>query len=194
MSDLMSQHGEGEVDEFSVEPQDNPKRPDISHLPDAIEYDDCGMARLRVDVGDKLVAEICTVIGGNVYWLITRTGTIKTVDHSDGSFWCWDDERGQNFGGNYRTVKGTHTTYKMLPKNQKVQKRRRKKAGAAPVKTFVPLEQAPAGTQPAVKKRGRGRPPGSKNRPKAVIAAEKKARTAAKAGKKVITRRKRKAK
>lgn len=186
MSELMTQEDEG-LDEFSVGPAENPKRPDISHLPDAVTYDDCNAARFMADVGDTIVADISTVIGGNTYWLITRTGTVKRVDHQTGTFDCWDTERGQHFGGNYKTVGRSHTIYKLVPRGQKVQKRRRRR------KNLVPMTEAPKNTPVATagepaKKRGRGRPPGSKNRPKDVIAAEKKARSAAKAGKKVVRR------
>lgn len=161
---------EADVDDFSVGPVENPKRPDIDNLQDAVGFGPGDEPIFLASVGEKIVADISNLDGT---WLVTRTGRVTSIDHPTGEFWCYDDDRGQSFGGNYRTTrKYKHTVYRLLQPKQKLRKKGHKQ-------TVTPVTVGEA-----AQRRGRGRPKGSKNRPKEVIKQERVARAASKTRKK----------
>lgn len=139
-------------------------KPDISGLPDAIAD-----GRPLFKVGDKIVIEqYATILETNPY-LHTRTYKVTAINHQTGDLQLWDESLCQWGMDNY--VKGPMfgQVYK-LANGAVVGKRKRGRPRKNPIApATVVVAPAPAG-----EKKGRGRPKGSKNRPKDVIAEERK--------------------
>lgn len=156
------------LDEFSLPPDENPKRPDLSRLPDAVGTGEGGVLLFLGRVGERIAAEVCLADGT---WLKTHVGVVRSLDGVTGDYWAWDEERSQAFAGNFRTSRAAGLALKLLPEGRlklEKRKRRRRQAGA-PVAAAAAAPPPP----PPGEKRRRGRPKGSKNRPKEVIAAER---------------------
>lgn len=138
-------------------------KPDISGLPDAIAD-----GRPLFKVGDKIVIEqYATILETNPY-LHTRTYKVMAINPQTGDLKLWDESLCQWGMDNY--VKGPMfgQVYK-LADGVVIGKRKRGRPRKNPVAPVVVTTEKPTG-----EKKGRGRPKGSKNRPKDVIAAERK--------------------
>lgn len=165
-------------DDFSIGTEiTDDDRPFIADLPDAVVPSPAGLIFLP-KLGDKVVVEYTEPTQGN-RWVSTRTGSVSFIDPSSGNFLCTDDARGQSFGSNYLTYMSNGVTIKLA---MGALKKRKRKVAAVVVNKAAKPEVSRA-TSPE-QKRGRGRPKGSKNRPKEVIEAERKKLAAVKAGKK----------
>ena len=155
--------------------------PNIDHLEDAVKFDEAGRPYLDLKPGDKVVIERHTSMFKDHPWLDTKVYHLNEVDQATGVLKLFYEELHQHARDNFVAGLLSGGKYKKLPTTgrwdvapkvvRKVQ---------APVQSPSP---APAnGEQPV--KRGRGRPPGVKNRPKDVIVAERKALKEARLAKK----------
>lgn len=169
----------GTLDELAVaeakEQARKVAKPLIDHLEDAVGQDQFGNPVLNAGVGDKIIIERVASILSHRPWLDTKTYVIQSVDGVTGDLLLLDTDIGQQAGSNFIT--GPQRGYRFKLPNAKglsIGKRRRGRPRKNP--TEAPTSNKPA--QPAVgtAPKKRGRPAGSKNRPKEVIRAEKKAR------------------
>lgn len=159
--------------------QSRGNKPDISGLPDALRE-----GRPLFRVGDRIVIEqYCTVLDTNPY-LHTRTYKVEAINPTTGDLKLWDESVNHWAMDNYVTGPKYGQVYKFAA-GATVGKRKRGRPRKNPIAPVVPKETADA----APKKRGR--PKGSKNRPKDVVAAEKRARVDARKAKKAAVGRKR---
>jgi hypothetical protein len=155
-------------------------RPNIDHLPDAVVKDEMGMWLLLAKPGEKIIIERFSSIFPGRPWMDTKVYTVHSVETVSGNVYLHDDdlqritttniEQALKYGHRFKlpTVKVNLTT--------KRKRGRPRKNAIAP----TPSKAAVAPTDEAPVKRGRGRPKGSKNRPKDVVAAEKAAKKATK--------------
>lgn len=167
-------------------------KPIIDHLEDAVGKDQFGNPVLFAKVGDKIVIERVATILSHKPWLDTKTYVITNVDGFTGNLSLMDTDLGQCAMSNYIT--GTKAGYRFkLPnaKGMSIGKRKRGRPRKNPTGAPEPTKtiQLDPNGQPVKKKRGR--PAGTKNRPKDVIRAEKKAKLATRKAK--VAKRKTKA-
>ena len=160
-------------------------KPMIDHLPDAVEKDEFGVPTLLAKPGDKIVIErVATVLQGKP-WLDTKTYVIESIDAATGNLGLWDDDLQRSAATNF--IQGVKVGYRFkLPniKGLSIGKKKRgrpKKNPTGVPEPVKPVQLGPDG-KPIAKKRGR--PPGSKNRDRDVIKAEKRARIEARRVKK----------
>lgn len=147
-------------------------KPDISRLPDALD----GEGAPLFSVGDRIVIERrAHFLEGNPY-LDTRTYKVKGIDEGTGVLSLWDESLSQWACDNFVAGPITGQVYKLAVGRTVSTKRKRGRPRKNPVE--APTTPAPSGPKK------RGRPPGSKNRSKDVIAAEKAAKLAQRRGKK----------
>lgn len=143
------------------------RKPSIDHLPDGTTYvAEVGTLALFQE-GDNIVVERrSSLLQGNP-WLDTRVYRVRAIDDETGVVSCVDEEFPHRA---FIGMGDPLTIIKLCPKKGDPFKVPRVKTPA--------LNSVSPGPAPAAgaKKRGRGRPPGSKNRPKDVIKAEKQAR------------------
>lgn len=141
-------------------------KPDISRLPDALV---CG--KPVFGPGDKIVVERYATCLTHRPYLDTRTYKVLSVDTSTGKVVLWDEALNQYGSTNYVQGSAAGYVFKMAMGNAVATKKKRGRPRKNPI---VPVtEGAAAGDEP---KRGRGRPKGSKNRPKEEVRAEKAAK------------------
>lgn len=140
------------------------KKPKIDHLQDGTATLDDGTILPLFDVGDTIVAERHISFTADHPWLDTRLYTVRSIDDEKGIIHCTDVEL-----VHYACIgfKHPHTRIKLAPKRGNPFK--------APKVEKVQVELPPG------EKKKRGRPKGSKNRPKDVIKAEKQAKKEGKA-------------
>lgn len=171
----------GEMDEISraaaLEASKLASRPLIDHLADAVAKDDMGNLVLEAKAGDKIIIERFASVLSHRPWLDTRTYIIESVDGVTGDLRLFDPDMNQEAMSNYIT--GTQRGYRFkLPNSKGLNIGQRKRGRPKKNPTGVPEEVKPvqldANGQPIKKKRGR--PPGSKNRDRDTIVAEKKAK------------------
>jgi hypothetical protein len=157
MSDVKKDIIEGD------EPVQKRDKPDISSLEDALEVGDDGSVKFLPAVGGKVVIERCVEDG---QWLDTNLYTVTAIDEETGALRLIRDEFGHNAMSNY--IEGILRGYvfKLPPKKGPIVKRKIR-AG----KKMKPTLTVPS--DPNAPKKVRGRPKGSKNRPKDVAVAEK---------------------
>ena len=67
-------------------------KPDISHLPDAVERDELGRYILLARPGEKLIIERYATILEGKPWLDTKSYTVNSIDEASGRVHLWDDE------------------------------------------------------------------------------------------------------
>lgn len=155
------------------------RRPDISWLENAVVTVDGAVVPL-FNVGDRIVIErYCHSLSGSP-WLDTQTYVVVSIDDDSGDVRLWNPDLKQHAASNFMTAIARGDVMKLAPTKGNIGKKKR----GRPRKH--PLGSPAAAQPPAGEKRGRGRPKGSKNRPKEVIKAEKEMRkaTAAKRGRK----------
>jgi hypothetical protein len=149
-------------------------KPDISGLRDALDEE----GNPLYIVGDRIVVERYGHIGGRQHYLETRTYRVDSINQENGNVWLFDVSLHQHAGDNFKTGPRGGNVYKfaagtstVLTKKRRGRPRKNPAAAAAP-----PPKLGPDGKP---EKKRRGRPPGSKNRAKAVVAAEKATKVAA---------------
>lgn len=152
-------------------------KPLIDHLADAVGQDPFGNPILNAKVGDKIIIERVASVLSHKPWLDTKTYVITSIDGVTGDLCLMDHDLGQQAGSNYIT--GLKHGYRFKLPNSKgmsigKRKRGRPKKNPTGAPELTKPVQLDANGQPIKKKRGR--PPGTKNRDRDVIAAEKKAK------------------
>jgi len=160
-------------------------KPLIDHLKDAVDKDQFGNPILLAKVGDKIIIERIATVLSHKPWLDTKTYVITNVDGVTGDLVLMDTDLGQQAGSNY--IVGLKQGYRFKLPNSKgmsigKRKRGRPKKNPTDAPELTKPVQLDVNGQPIKKKRGR--PPGSKNRDRDVIVAEKKAKIAARKMKK----------
>lgn len=146
-------------------------RPDISRLKDALDEEGFPV----FSAGDRIVIERrASFLAGNPY-LDTRTYRVKRIDEGNGMLSLWDESMAQWATDNFIAGRIQGQVYKLAAGDLTVGT---KKKRGRPRKNPPPTPKDP--NAPA---RKRGRPKGTKNRPKDVVAAEKAAKHAARASK-----------
>jgi hypothetical protein len=138
-------------------------KPDISYLEDAVEVNDDGTVKFIPFVGGKVVIERCVEDG---QWLDTNLYTVTAIDEETGALRLIRDEFGHNAMSNYMEGILRGYVFKLPPKKGPIVKRKVRVG-----KKMKPTLTVPS--DPNTPKKGRGRPKGSKNRPREVIQAEK---------------------
>jgi hypothetical protein len=146
------------------------KRPSIEHL-------EMGVAVAEVDgkeqlvplfcEGDRVVVERRTELLAGA-WLDTRVLTVQSIDDASGVVRCRDDEADQL---TYVSYKSALHDIRLCPAKGDPFAAPKEKSPARD--SVSPSSQAAGGER---RGRGRGRPKGSKNRPKEVVEAERKER------------------
>jgi hypothetical protein len=151
------------------------KRPDISHLRDAtIKDPETGIVRPLFGTGDRIVADRCTTHLRGAPWLDTRVYIVMSIDDVKGIIHCIDEEAQHHA---FIGLRDQFTKLKLAPKHgnpfnaaevKKLEKKQlQMKKNNSSVATISLDENVP---------RRKGRPKGTKNRPRAVILAEKQAK------------------
>lgn len=136
------------------------KKPRIDHLRDGTATLADGTVIPLFDVGDRVVAERHSSFLSGGPWLDTRTYVVRSIDDDTGVVHCTDEETQHHACIGF---KHPHTRIKLAP--------RRGDPFRVPRAEKTERAQDAAG-----EKKKRGRPRGSKNRPKEVIEAEKRAK------------------
>lgn len=135
------------------------KRPRIDHLqPGTVTDPETGERLPLFDLGDRIIVERCTDLLKGVPWLDTRLYVVVHIDDDTGAVRCTDPEF------NHQAVVSFKSPFHRI-----VIPPPRGNPFAAPRTRQAPVNDGPKPEG----KRGRGRPKGTKNRPKEVIAAEK---------------------
>lgn len=150
------------------------RKPDISRLPDAIGADGEPLFR----VGEKIIIERrATVLEGNPY-LDTRTYMVVGINTENGNLDLFDESLCQSAMSNWKSGLRRGFVFKLARGNQVATKKKRGRPRKNPIVDETEVKAAPVGADGQPVKKKRGRPPGSKNRDKATIKAEKKAKMA----------------
>jgi hypothetical protein len=141
-------------------------KPDISRLPNAIVD-----GKPIFVAGDKIVIErYAGCLIGNPY-LDTRTYRVQKVELETGKIWLWDETFQQHAMDNWKRGSEIGQVYKLANGlRAAVGQKKRGRPRKNPIEVPKPVELGSDG-KPIKKKRGR--PAGSKNRPKEEIKAEK---------------------
>lgn len=146
------------------------RRPDIAHLKDGVATLDDGTVLPLFNVGDRIVADIRTNLLAGLPWLETVVGKVADIDDDTGVVVVLDEDTDQ------RAPSRRYVSFKDGMHDLRLAPARGNPFDAAKIKAMKPA------LKPGEVRRGRGRPPGSKNRPKAIIVAEREARKASKRG------------
>jgi hypothetical protein len=146
------------------------KKPDVDHLkPGTITTDEGDIVPL-FGPGDKIIVERnCSFLEGTP-WLDTVIYRVVAIDDESGLITCLNDELGHNSAVSF---KSPHQKVFLCPlKGNPFTEGAKKLMAKESAKEKTPI----TGNIAVVKSGGRGRPKGTKNRPKAEIQAEKKAK------------------
>ena len=163
------------------------QKPIIDHLEDAIELDDDGIPVFTIPPGERVIIERYAAILATRPWLDTKMYTVETIDGVTGNLTLWDDDGKCHAMSNYLTGPKVGYRFKVPPAKGNLQIQGRKRGRprkVVPLGQEKPVEavQLDENGQPIKKKRGR--PAGSKNRPRDVVAAERRAKAQVKSEKK----------
>lgn len=162
------------------------RKPNIDHLEDALTTLDDGTLVPLFGVGDKIVIERRATILPGSPWLDTATYTVTDIDDVSGDLKLVSDGYGHSAMSNF--VKGTAAGYRFkIPSGSSIGKKRRGVKGRGRRKVAAPAPVSSPTPDTTLEKRGRGRPKGSKNRPKDVIDAERRAKATARKAKRDAT-------
>lgn len=152
---------EGEDPDSSLTPEQREqkrlsKKPKIDHLQDGVALLDDGTVLPLFDAGDRIIAERHISFLKGTPWLDTRVYLVRSIDDEKGAVHCFDEEF-----SHYACIgfKHPYTRIKLCPKK------------GNPFR--VPKEEKPKVELPPGEKKRRGRPKGSKNRPREIIEAER---------------------
>lgn len=168
-------------------------RPNIDNLPDAVVKEEDGSYVFLAAPGEKLVVERFATVLSTRPWLDTKIYVVESIDSATGNVSLFDPELHRFAGTNY--IEGLKNGYRFKLPTTKTRIDGKRKRGR-PRKN--PQAEAPPASAPVLDEAGnpvkkkRGRPKGVKNRDKATIVAEKKAKAELKAAKKAAKVQKRK--
>lgn len=139
------------------------KRPDITHLPDALDVD----GRPLFTTGDKILIERYASMLSTNPWLDTHTYTVHAIDDRTGGMRLWDETVGHWALDNYLQGPRVGQVYKMA--TERIDGKKKRKRGEKKTKKTEVLAPTPK----ADGQKRRGRPKGAKNRPRDVVEAER---------------------
>jgi hypothetical protein len=159
-----------EPEEDVVSAAESAAKPDISKLKDALDANGIPI----FTAGDRIVIERRITFLPDHPWLDTRSYRVQSVDPQFGTLKLWDEVIGQFAMDNFKKGPTYGQIYKMAGRSTVSPQKKR----GRPRKNPLPEPRKDGDPVPVKKKRGR--PPGSKNRNKDVIRAEKAAKKAAK--------------
>lgn len=154
------------------------RRPSIDHLEaGVVTTEDPNGDTIVVplfDVGDRIVVDVRTEHLKNSPWLYTLVGKVRSIDDDTGLVTIFDEDTDpRNPAVRYVSMRlPTLQAFKIAPLKGNPFDSTKKHVRP----TVTPV----TGPDGSPERRGRGRPKGTKNRPKDVIVAEKAARKAAK--------------
>jgi len=158
------------LEQVEQQKNESSKKPTIDGLLDAFSIID-DVIVFNPEVETKIVVEMNNIHVKSNCWLFTRVYTVKEIDQETGNLKLWDDGRIQWAGANFKYAANFPNVIKIkvMPKN-----RTSIPEGGFPVKSNQHKEHVKE-ELPKVKSTSgkRGRPAGSKNRPKDVVKAEK---------------------
>lgn len=141
------------------------RRPVIEHLKDGVMTLEDGEILPLFDVGTRIVVDCSTKLLDGQPWLQTIVGKVHSIDDDTGLVSLYDEEAtAGNLAPRWVSFKDDLHIFKLAPEKGDP-------FAAKAIKAQLRRE-AIAAANPG-EKRGRGRPKGSKNRPKEVIKAEK---------------------
>lgn len=155
------------------------RRPPIEHLKDAVVRTKlAGNEDVVVplfDVGDRIVVDCRTTWLKGEPWLYTVVGRVRSIDDDTGIVTLFDEESDPRL---------PQVRFVSFKDNLHILKLAPARGNPFDVSKIAKVMKQVVAEQNGEKKRGRGRPKGTLNRPKEVIAAEKEARKASKSKKK----------
>lgn len=150
-------------------------QPNISHLEDAVKFDDAGRPYLDLKVGDTLVIERHTPFLPGKPWLDTKPYYVNDVDQATGNLKLFVEDLQQHAKDNFVMGLKAGNLYKKVPLFGRWDSPPKSK----PVVLVPAKPQLTEYGEPV--KKGRGRPKGVKNRSKEEIKAAKAAEAEVKA-------------
>jgi len=169
------------MDPVIAEAARNARKPDISWLEDGTVVTDEGRLPLFA-IGDKIVIErYCSMLEGSP-WLDTKTYEVTGIDDETGNLQLWNPDLKQHAMSNFKFGLDKGQVIKLAPEKGNIGGRKRGRPRKNPVGKPAPT------LAPGEKKRGRGRPPGSKNRPKAEILKDRELKKLERGAKKQATK------
>jgi hypothetical protein len=145
--------------DLNREPREN-RKPDISALDEGLVVVDDSMILPVFSNGDKIVIERYNSVLNGKPWLDTRTYIVENIDDETGDMKLWDPERNHWSLWNYISGTAKGDVVKLAPAKNVIGAKRR----GRPRKHILP-ETKEVHDGP----KRRGRPPGSKNRPREEI-------------------------
>jgi hypothetical protein len=153
------------TDPMAAQAARDARKPDITWLEDAVVEAE-GMKVPLFNVGDRIVIErYCRMLQGSP-WLDTQTYEVQSIDDETGDLRLWNPDLKQFAMSNFIKGPARGDVFKLAPAKGSIGKKKRGRPRKHPL--GAPKPEVKPG-----EKRGRGRPKGSKNRPKDVIKAEK---------------------
>jgi hypothetical protein len=169
------------------------KRPDISWFPDAVDWgdpDDILGIQLIPKCGGYLVVEKLSLLRPGKPWFETRVYKLLADAAPDGTVQLWDPILRRHLVSNWKQMLAEDFALKLPPKGTNPEtvlesdgKRRRRKKLVQKALKSDGIEEGDGQLSKSGKGR-RGRPKGSKNRSKEVVAAERSEKRALTAKKK----------
>jgi hypothetical protein len=171
VSDVVIERPKDDDDLIEVLPS---AKPDISHLEDAIWSD--GTTTVFIpQPGDRVVIERPSSLSPGNHWLDTKIYVVQDINDETGVLKLWDPELLQFAMSNFLTGPARGLVFK-VPVDGSTLGMKRKRGRPRKNHTGKSGQNQTMGNAP----KKRGRPKGSKNRPKEVIRAERLAATAVK--------------
>lgn len=138
-------------------------RPDVSWLEPAMTNVE-GVGPLAMfKEGDRIVIERFVTIKNTTMWLDTQTYIVRTIDDDTGDLRLYNPDLHQYARGNFIVGPARGDNYYLAPERGAVGRRKR----GRPANLRRQVEPPPVVPLAEGEKRGRGRPKGSKNRPRA---------------------------
>jgi len=150
-------------------------RPNIDHLPDAIEKDEMGVWQLLARPGEKVIIERFSCILNGAPWLDTKTFVVDNVDGATGNIYLHDIELCRQAMTNIPIALKYGHRFK-LPTARMVDLTSKRKRGRPRKVVEVSSAPPPPPSEGEATPKRRGRPKGSKNRPAEVREAERAAK------------------
>lgn len=157
------------MDPTQAELEREARKPDISWLDDAIAVLEDGTSVPLFDVGDTIVIERYATLLKSCPWLDTQTFEVTAIDDDTGVIKLWSHVLKQQAMNNFITGPKNGCVFKLPPARGSIDGKKRGRRPAPRIDQ--PMTAPPAGGE--TKRKGRGRPKGSKNRDREIIAAEK---------------------
>jgi hypothetical protein len=150
--------------------------PNIDHLVDAVDVNHQGVASFMLPPGSRLVIERRSGLLQGRPWIDTKVYEVREIDQETGLLKLWNPEARHHARDNFKAGVKVGSKYKVPPAKGKWDAP--PKVVKSPPPVVVQSNGGSEDGQPV--KRGRGRPPGVKNRSKEAIAEEKAIRAAMK--------------